>query len=351
MHERRFRRIVGTSVLMIFAGLFFWSSSGAFSEYNTYASKQYISDTGLLSLYENIVKDASVTDGIVGVGIIHLETGRELYLNKNERFPMASSVKVPVAVHLMKLVDQGKTRLDSLITIKGSDFSPGSGNIQYRYPPGKSLPLRYLFEKMLTVSDNSATDIIFRAIGGPPAVTASMIASGIEGMSVDRPIFVLLSNCWGITDISETQPISRQMFESLMKKVTREEKIKARQNFIMDDRDTATPEAMATLLEKIWRKEILSPNRSQCILEVMGKSHGDSRIKALLPPGTKVYHKTGTIRGGLSDVGIIELPNNAGHLVIVVFVKGGRKPVHQSESAMALIARDAFDYFQSPRTD
>jgi beta-lactamase class A len=351
MHERRFGRIVVASALMISAGFLFWPFSGAFPESKTFTGKQYISDAGLLQLYDNIVMDASVTDGIVGVGIIHLETDRELYLNKNERFPMASSVKVPVAVHLMKLVDQGRTRLDSLITITGRDFSPGSGNIKYRYAPGKSLPLQYLLEKMLTVSDNSATDIIFRTIGGPAAVTASMIASGVEGMSIDRPIYVLLSNCWGITDVSETHPISQQMFESLMKKVTREKRIEARRNFVMDDRDTTTPEAMAILLEKIWRKEILSPVSSQRILEDMGKSHGDSRIKALLPPGTKVYHKTGTIRGGLSDVGIIELPNNAGHLVTVVFVKGGRTPMHQSENAMALIARDAFDYFQNLRMD
>jgi beta-lactamase class A len=351
MTNRGFLRLRYSAGIALCYGLLFVSFSGALAERDTGSRQKYISDAGLVKLYDEIVKDASVTDGIVGVGIIHLETGRELYLNRHERFPMASAVKVPVAVHLMRLVDQGKTSLDSLVTIKRSDFSPGSGNIKYRYQPGKALALRYLMEKMLTVSDNSATDVIFRTIGGPASVTAGMISSGIEGMSIDRQISVLLSNCWGITDVEEDDQFSPKMFESQMKRVTREKRLEARRNFILDDRDTSTPEAMAKLLEKIWSTEILTPGSSKCLLDVMGRSHGDHRIKALLPPGTKVYHKTGTIRGGISDVGIIELPKGAGHLVTVVFVKGGRTSMHKSETAMALIARDAFNYFQNSRTD
>lgn len=351
MHRVRMYRIVGFIALFIASGFFFFPSKGALSEHDTYSEKEYISDAGLIELYDTIIRDASVTDGVVGVGIIHLETGRELYLNKKERFPMASSVKLPVAVHLMKLVDQRKTRLDSLITIKGSDFSPGSGSIKYRYTPGKKIPISSLVEKMLTISDNSATDIIFRTAGGPPAVTASMIGAGIEGMSIDRPIYVLLGNCWGITDLKPTEKYSPQTFDTLMRKVTREQRSEARRAFVNDNRDTSTPEAMAKLLEKLWKKELLSPESSDFLLDIMGRSHGDSRIKGLLPHGTRVYHKTGTIKGGISDCGIIELPNRAGHLVTVVFVKGGQKPMHLAENAMALIARDAFDFFQSARTD
>lgn len=349
MHKGTFRRTAIRYVVV--AGLLFLPSKAVFPEANTHESKEYISDSGLAQLYDNIVRHSCMTDGVVGVGIIHLETGRELYLNKNERFPMASSVKVPVAVQLMKLVDRGKIRLDSLVTIRNTDFSPGSGSIKYNSKPGRKLSLTYLMEKMLTVSDNTATDIIFRTVGGPPAVDMLMTRSGIEGMSVDRPIYIVLSNCWGIKDLKEDDPFSRQIMEKLMSKVSREERIEARKNFINDTRDTSTPEAMSKLLEKVWDREILSPESSNLVLDIMGRSHGNNRIKGLLPPGTKVYHKTGTIRGGLSDVGIVELPNHAGHLVVVVFVKGGRKSIHQSETAMALIARDAFDFFQDSLPD
>lgn len=351
MHRRRFYQVAGIFLSAALLGFFSMPSSGAFSELNTKKSKQYISDSGLIQLYDNIVMHSTATDGVVGVGIIHLETGRELYLNRNERFPMASSVKLPVAVHLMKLVDEGKTRLDSLIAIKSTDFSPGSGRIKYQAASGKRLSLEYLMEKMLTISDNTATDIIFKAVGGPSAVNASMKSSGIEGMSVDRPIYLMLSNCWGVTNLDEDDPVSRQLLDKLISQVPRAKRIEARRNFINDNRDTSTPEAMAKLLEKVWDGDILRPGSSDLVLEIMGRSHGNNRIKGLLPPGTKVFHKTGTIIGGLSDCGIVELPNRAGHLVVVVFVKGGHRSIHQTENAMALIARDAFDYFMNVHAD
>ena len=296
-------------------------------------------------LYESIVRHSESTDGTVGVGIIHLETGRELYLNREERFPMASAVKVPLGVQLMTMVDQKRVSLDSLVVLKKNDFHPGSGHIKYNSQPGTSLSLDYLVEKMITVSDNSATDILFRVVGGASAVDQRMKMIGIDGMSVDRPIFLVLGNCWGVNDLKEDEPLSSEEILSMRAKVSQSERLKARKEYITDTRDTCTPEAMAKLLAKIWNYEILSVQSSNYLLDYMGKSKGKKRIKALLPAGTKVYHKTGTINGGLSDVGIIELPNDAGHVVVAVFVKGGRTPMYQSEMVISKIARDAYDYF------
>jgi len=347
MRERKFRLAAGKCLISIFFGLMALPYTGAFSEYNVYEK----TDIGLIRLYDNIVRHSSATDGIVGVGIIHLETGRELYLNRSERFPMASTVKIPVAVQLMKLVDQGRIHLDSMITIRRNDFSPGSGVIKYQSAAGERISVRHLLNTMLTISDNSATDIIFRTVGGPSAVQKTMRSAEIYGMSVDRPIYLVLSNIWGVKDLKEDDPFSIPLLRQMMAKVTREERAEARRQFMTDDRDTSTPEAMAKLLEKIWRQDILSPQSSQTILDIMAQSHGNRRIKGLLPEGTKVYHKTGTIRGGLSDVGIVEMPNDAGNLVVVVFVKGGTKPINTAEQTMALIARDAFDYFLNSGAD
>ena len=340
-----FRKAVIAGCIFFFAGRIVLPSQVAFSEKPSKIQKTAISDAGIKQLYEDIIRDAAVTDGIVGAGIIHLETGRELYLNRNERFPMASAVKLPVAVQLMTMVDQGIVHLDSMVTIRESDLHPGSGQIKNRIVPGRSLSILYLLEQMLTVSDNSATDIIIRIVGGPPAIDRRMNAIGIEGMTVDRPIYLVLSHCMGITCFDETEPFSLELYNKMAAKVTAEERLRARRNFINDTRDTSTPEGMARLLEKIWCSEVLNSQSSELILGIMGNAHGDKRIKGLLPPDTKVYHKTGTIRGGLSDVGIVELPNNAGHIVVVVFVKGGKKSMRVAESAMAQIAKDAYDYF------
>src|SRR5439155_6655193 len=98
--------------------------------------------------------------GKVGVGIIHLESGRELFINRDEPFPMASTFKVPVAVQILTLVDSGKARLDSMVTLAPNDLHPGSGTLTSLFnKPGVSLSLRNLMGLMLLISDHSAADI------------------------------------------------------------------------------------------------------------------------------------------------------------------------------------------------
>jgi beta-lactamase class A len=72
---------------------------------------------------------------------------------------------------------------------------------------------------------------------------------------------------------------------------------------------------------------------------------GAARIKGILPPGTEVRHKTGTIGGTTNDVGIITLPGEAGHVALAVFVKSSRRPSTDVEPVIAQIARAVYDYF------
>jgi beta-lactamase class A len=72
---------------------------------------------------------------------------------------------------------------------------------------------------------------------------------------------------------------------------------------------------------------------------------GEARLKGILPANTEVAHKTGTIGGTTNDVGIITLPDNAGHVAISVFVKSSEKEIPAREQVIAEIARSAHDFF------
>jgi beta-lactamase class A len=72
---------------------------------------------------------------------------------------------------------------------------------------------------------------------------------------------------------------------------------------------------------------------------------GKSRIKGLLPQGTDVAHKTGSLGGVANDIGFITLPGDAGHIAISVFTKASNRPEDASEKAIAEIARTIYDYF------
>jgi beta-lactamase class A len=104
---------------------------------------------------------------------------------------------------------------------------------------------------------------------------------------------------------------------------------------------------MARLLSKLWRKEALSPTSSDRLVDIMFRCEtGLLRIKGLLPPAIRVAHKTGTLSIGVTnDVGILELPDGAGHVVLTVFVKEAKASPEAQERAIAQIGRAVYDYF------
>lgn len=300
------------------------------------------SDPALQRLEREIARLGKASGGITGATAIHIETGRRVALNGNDRFPLASSYKVPIAVQLLTLVDQGKVRLDQMIELKTSDLHPGSGTLTNLFSkPGVALSVRNLMELMLLISDNSATDICLRLAGGADAVTARMKELGINGLTVSRPTIGLISDWLGLTEADWSSA------ELKYKRTLNDEERKATaKKFDADIRDTSTPEAMADLLVKIYRKDILKPASAELLYDIMRRCQtGDARLKGILPAGTEVAHKTGTIGGTTNDVGIITLPDNAGHVAIAVFIKSSEKEMPQRERVIAEIARAVHDYF------
>jgi beta-lactamase class A len=305
-------------------------------------------DPGLRRLETEIARLGAISGGKVGVGIIHLETGRELFVNGSEPFPMASTVKVPIAVELLTRAQNGTVRLDSMITLRPSDLHPGSGTLTRLFnEPGVSLSVHNLLELMLLISDNSATDIVLKVAGGGSASNARLAALGISGISVDRPTIQLIADVVGVKNLGPEAGWSIAAFDSLNRLVTAAERQSARTAFYQDRRDTATPEAMARLLAKISRGEALGPERTALLLDIMLRCEtGAMRLKGLLPPGVAVRHKTGSLGIGVAnDVGIIDLPGGAGRVVVAVFVKESTADVAAQERAIAQIARAAYDYF------
>lgn len=305
-------------------------------------------DPNLRLLEAEVGRLSAIAGGKVGVGIIHIESGRELFINRSEPFPMASTFKVPIAVELLTRVQTGTVRLDSMITIKPSDLHPGSGTLTGLFnDPGVQLSVHNLLELMLLISDNSATDLMLKVAGGGSSVNARLATLGISGISVDRPTIQLIADVVGVRNLGPESSWSIAMFDSLNRTITPAQRASARTAFYQDGRDTSTPEGMARLLAKVHRGQALGAERTAQLLDIMLRCEtGAARLKGLLPPGVAVRHKTGSLGIGVTnDVGIIELPGGAGHVVVAVFVKGATNDVASQERTIAQIARAAYDYF------
>ena len=288
-----------------------------------------------------------LSGGSLGLAAIHLETGRTAFLHPDDPFPMASTYKVPIAVELLRRVDAGEFGLDHMVDIAASDLSPGSGTLSRLFDdPGVSLSILNLMELMLLISDNSATDLCLRAAGGAERVTARMKELGVEGVLVARSTADLITNYIGAETLPPRSERTRATYTEHYGEVSEEARGRALAAFESDPRDTATPRGMAALLRKIWEGEGLSPESRDLLIDVMERCEtGAGRLKGRLPEGTVVAHKTGTIARTTNDVGIIYLPSDAGHVVMVGFVKESDLPIPARERAIAEAARAAHDYF------
>jgi beta-lactamase class A len=304
-------------------------------------------DPSLARLERQIENVSLATDGVVGVAAFHMETGRAVSVHGAEAFPMASAFKLPIAVQILTLVDEGKLTLDKMEAIAPSDLHPGSGRLtDLFFHPGLSISIANLLELAIVISDNSAADILLREAGGPAAVTARMKALGLNKIRVDRSTAQLLADWGGVTNLPSESQWTKGMWDPLFNAVSERDHMTARRAQTKDPRDTATPDDMTELMTQIWRRGILSAESSSLLLAIMDRCEtGKGRIKGMLPVNTDVAHKTGSVGGVANDVGIITLPGGAGHVALSVFTKGSGRPEDASEKAIAEISRTIYDYF------
>jgi beta-lactamase class A len=326
--------------------LFFFLAGASFAEMPAKPDPGPMAGVPLQRLEGEITRAAKSAGGTLGVSALHIESGCRIALNANERFPMASTYKVPIAVQLLSRVDQGEVTLDQMVELRPSDLHPGSGKLTTLLSkPGVALSVRNLLELMLLFSDNSAADVLLRLAGGPEAVTARMKTLGISDMEINRPTVNLIADCSGYTLPPESE-WTPEFFKKLSNATTPESRKTTAAKFEMDLRDTSTPEAMVMLLERIYRGDLLKPESGALLLDIMERCQtGAARLKGILPPETVVAHKTGTIDGTTNDVGIITLPDDAGHVAIAVFVKSSERGIPDRERAIAQIARAVYDFF------
>ena len=286
----------------------------------------------------------------IGVGIFHVETGRAVYRNGDQQFPLASTYKVPIAVEILTRVDKGEWKLDSTVPVSEHDLVPFGSQVTDQFLPGQSFSIRRYMELMLTLSDNSATDVLLRLLGGTAPVRARLQALGVEGITVSRSVQELGAEWIGFP-LPPWEERNLTSLRQLMASVKPAAHDSANKLFYSSGKDHGSPQGMATLLAKIARGEALSPASTAVLLEIMQRDEtGLTRIRGLLPKGTIAATKTGTLANtSQNDVGIVTLPDKT-HLVIAVYTHGWTDEKEaEKDRVIAEIARSAWQAFAGTR--
>jgi beta-lactamase class A len=262
---------------------------------------------------------ANPRGGRIGVAALDLTTGRGLDILGDQPFPMASTVKIAIVATFLEGVDRGLYSLSNeyplMMPVPSHKFEGAVAPVR----AGPRYPALTLIELALTRSDNHATDALLRAVGGPRAVNAWLRHTGNTGLHIDRDIATL------VRDDGAINPA-----------VT------------IDRRDSATPLAMVQLLAGLYRGQWLSPSSQQVLLGTMSRCiTGRHRMRAELPEGATVAHKTGSLSNTSSDVGIITMPDGRAMAVAIYVTGQGSHPAR--DERIAEIARAIYEgYAEEP---
>ncbi len=294
--------------------------------------------------------------GHLGVAVLHVESGERGAYHGTARFPMQSVFKLPLAIEVLARVDAGELRLDEVLHIRAIDIRPGpSGALADELPPGGGdRTVLELLERVVRSSDNTAADVLLERLGGPRRGTDRLRGLGITGIDVSRSEAELMMDYCGVT----TRPPREAWTLDGIRAATRTgpaARSRAMAAYLADPRDTATPEAMAALLLRVHRQDLLAKPSAARLVDILERATtGKDRLRALLPAGTVVAHKTGTgeeadgVVSATNDVGIITLPGAAGHVVVAAFLSGARGDDASRAHALARVGKAVFDHY-APR--
>jgi beta-lactamase class A len=302
----------------------------------------------LSPLETTVRRIADHSRGRIGVALIHLESGATLDVRGHERFPMASIVKLPIALEVLKQVAERKLTLERAVWLGPSDIRPCC-TIERRHPKGGvSRTVGELLELAITESDNTAADALLTLVGGPDVVERRLRSLRFHHINVDRTEGQLLLDMAGVTGAPPPGEWTVELQRRLIAEVDRESLNKGRVRYLTDERDTATPYETATLLGRLQLGDLLPPAETNLLLtHLLQSTTGSRRLKGRLPPETVVAHKTGTTAVVINDAGIITLPLDskiAGRIVLVVYVADGAS-IPAMERSVAQIGAATFEFF------
>jgi beta-lactamase class A len=256
--------------------------------------------------------------GTVGLSVVHIENGKTVSINGNSQLPLYSVYKLPLAITVLKDVEERRLRLDQKIHVTPAELVQGTPANDALWQKPVDYTVEQLLEFSISRSDNTSSDKLVEVVGGPLKVTERMRSLGFQNLDIHT---------------------------------SSGEFMKTRQN-----PNTGSADDLAKLLVQLHRGKILEPDQVNLLRGFMQRATtGLHRLRGDLPRGTVVADKTGSgepdevtkVAKVTNDVGIITLPSGRGHLAIAVLVNGSKLPEAAQEKLIAELARAAYDAYSN----
>lgn len=215
--------------------------------------------------------------GDVGFAVKHLKSGESYEYKADRAMPTASLIKLPVMITTYEQIEKGKLSPTEMIELKKSDFVPGSGILTAHFSAGDTISLRDAIHLMMVYSDNTATNLVLDRLGLSPT-NECMERLGCPDTKINSKVFR--------RDTSINKERSREF-----------------------GLGSTSARDMVKLCEALYEKKLVTKHACKQMLEHMYACDDKLKVPRLLPVGTKVAHKTGSVDASRTDAGIMETPS------------------------------------------
>lgn len=242
----------------------------------------------------------------IGVAALDTGNGNSIFYRENERALMCSTFKLMLVAATLKRVDAGQEKLDRMIRYQKSDL------LEYAPETAKNLAqgmnVKALCAAAITLSDNTAANLLFIGVGGPA----------------------------GLTKFARDLGDSRTRFD----------RIEGALNVPDGEKDTTMPSAMLANLKDILLGDTLSAaSRQQLTDWMIACSTGLTRLRAGLPSGWRAGDKTGSGSGQLNDVAILWPPGKRAPVLVCAYTAGNKPGDAGHDHALADIGKIVSERF------
>jgi beta-lactamase class A len=235
----------------------------------------------------------NLTDLGPGVFVMDLDNGDFFNFNGGTTFSAASMIKLPILVAFFQDVDAGKIKLDEMLSIQQADIAEGSGDMQFD-PVGTQYSALETATYMIITSDNTATNMIIRRMGGIEVLNRRF-------------------QQWGMQ-----QTVMRNLLPDL------------------EGTNTDSPKELVSLLSLLNDGKLVTMKSRDRIFDIMRRTETNTLLPSVVAPGSTVAHKTGDIGSLVGDVGIVDLPTGRRYAIAAVV-----KRPHNDSRAQELIRQMA----------
>ncbi|MBN3885162.1 MAG: serine hydrolase [Nostoc sp.] len=239
-----------------------------------------------------------------GIFFLDLDTGNYIDINGEKRFAAASTIKFPLLVALFQEIDAGRIKLTDKLVMR-RDLKVGESGIMQYKPIGTKFSVLETATLMMTISDNTATNLVLDRLGGAAKVSQRFRSWGLQNTALRNLL----------PDIGGT--------------------------------NTTSSKDLVRLAALVSNNRLLSPTSRNQVLGIMRRVKTNSLLPAGIGQGATIAHKTGTLRFIIGDAGIIQMPNGKSYLAGVLVQRPNYDP--KAGDFVREVSRRVYNYLDNTK--